>query len=171
MVGNVNGRSGRAIGYRAAAIAAIIGALSRQPSQRSNGASSTFRIIIGAASSTRGLAWETEQRASGRTSRWRRRGEGTQSEKKLNKAPGLGDAVLYRVHAACWWHQMCHGDGTAAVPVPHVPKNPARKARTMRPRLISCAHRGGAFPPEWEMARKRCRCEKGEIKNYFGGKK
>lgn len=66
---------------------------------------------------------------------------------------------------------MCHGDGTAAVPVPHVPKNPARKARTMRPRLISCAHRGGAFPPEWEMARKRCRCEKGEIKNYFGGKK
>lgn len=46
MVGNVNGRRGRAIGYRAAAIAAIIAALSPQPSQRSNGASSTFRIII-----------------------------------------------------------------------------------------------------------------------------
>lgn len=76
MVGNVNGRSGGAIGYRAAAIAAIIGPLSRQPSQRSNGASSTFRIIIGAASSMRGLGWEMEKRASGQTSRPSRGGEG-----------------------------------------------------------------------------------------------
>lgn len=123
MVGNVNGRSGRAIGYRAAAIAAIIGALSRQPSQRSNGASSTFRIIIGAASSTRGLAWETEQRASGRTSRWRRH---RKRKKKLNKAPGLGDAALHWAHAACWWHQTCRGDASAAVPVPHVAEIAAR---------------------------------------------
>lgn len=49
-----------------------------------------------------------------------------------------------------------------------------RGRKTMRPPLISRTDRSGAFPPraaEWEMSRKICRCEKGEIKKYFGGKK